>query len=117
MACFAVILLPLASRAHGANSPQGQTSAAGIDPTVLARAKAGDATSQSLVGAAYMQGKDFPADYAQAAVWFGKAADQGDAKGEASLALLYLAARTDASGLKSVGCSVAPQRPFSPKRR
>ena len=51
----------------------GQTQADGIDPALLARAKAGDAKSQLLVGFAY--GNDNHG--AEAAGWYQKAAENG----------------------------------------
>jgi TPR repeat protein len=56
---------------------------------VLTKAKAGDATSQSIVANAYLKGKGVWQDYAQAALWYRKAADQGDAKAQYNLGLLY----------------------------
>ena len=42
---------------------------------LLARANAGDATSQILVGDSYKTGKVVEKDYTQAAAWYRKAAD------------------------------------------
>ena len=61
----------------------------GIDSALLAKATAGDAASEFLVGYAYGSGKSVPLDYAQAAVWFRKAAEQGNADGQTALAVLY----------------------------
>jgi uncharacterized protein len=65
------------------------TQPSGIDPNLLAKANAGEATSQVLVGEAYAAGKDVDQDYKQAAEWYRKAADKGDINGELHLAALY----------------------------
>ena len=67
-----------------------------LDPAVLAKANAGDATAQVAVGLSYI-GKDVStrskkqadADYKAAAEWFRKAAEQGNIAGEMKLASLY----------------------------
>jgi hypothetical protein len=66
-------------------SPQG----AGIEATLLAKANAGDAAAQVLVGESYAEGKGVAQDYVQAAGWFRKAAEKGDASGQMHLAALY----------------------------
>jgi TPR repeat protein len=68
---------------------QPQTPPTGIDPALLAKARAGDAVSQKLVGFAYVEGKGIPQDYVQAAYWFRKAAEQGIDKAQYDLGLLY----------------------------
>jgi hypothetical protein len=68
-------------------SAQAQT--AGIDPTLLAKANAGDAVAQVLVGESYAAGKGIERDLKQAAEWYGKAAAKGDLAGERHLAVLY----------------------------
>ncbi|MGP8174055.1 MAG: tetratricopeptide repeat protein [Terracidiphilus sp.] len=83
IAAVATFLLPLSLQA------QTQTQPNGIDPALLAKARAGDAASQSVVAHAYMKGEGVPQDYAQAALWYGKAANQGDAKAQFDLGLLY----------------------------
>jgi TPR repeat protein len=62
---------------------------AGIDAALLAKANAGDAASQVLVGESYAGGKGVAQDYTQAADWYRKAADKGDISGELHLAALY----------------------------
>lgn len=66
------------------------------DPALLAKAIAGDASSQVLVGDAYAGGTvqtrtpgQLDADYRQAAEWYRKAAVQGLATGQLRLAALY----------------------------
>ncbi len=61
----------------------------GIDSSLLARANAGDAASQILVGDSYKTGKVVEKDYTQAAAWYRKAADQGRADAQIRLATLY----------------------------
>ena len=68
----------------------------GIDPTLLAKANAGDASAQVLVGDAFAAGNGLPRsssqlaeDLEQAAEWYRKAADKGDIAGEMRLAALY----------------------------
>jgi TPR repeat protein len=67
-----------------------------IDPALLAKATAGDAVSQLQLADAYAAGKGVPrdsrqlaADYSQAALWYRKAADQGNIVAQVHLADLY----------------------------
>jgi hypothetical protein len=76
-----------------ARAPQG----AGRASTAAARAEAesGDPSAQFKMGVSYEYGEGVPQDYAQAAVWYRKAAEQGRAPSEApvlaqfALAVLY----------------------------
>lgn len=61
----------------------------GTDSGLLARAKAGDPSSEFAVGRAYAKGEGVPQDYAQAVLWFRKAAEQGDVKAEYALGVSY----------------------------
>jgi TPR repeat protein len=61
----------------------------GIDPALLAKAKAGDASAQYSLGYAYENGKGAPQDYAQAVEWYEKAALQGYAAAQGALGLMY----------------------------
>nr|MCR5259142.1 sel1 repeat family protein [Desulfovibrio sp.] len=54
-----------------------------------AKAQAGDATSQCLLGAKYYKGEGCQRDYAKAAVWFEKAALQGDTIAQNNLGWQY----------------------------
>jgi TPR repeat protein len=70
--------------------------AVAVNPALLAKATAGDAASQVLVGEAYATGNGGPrdsrqltADYQQAAGWYRKAADQGSIVAQIHLADLY----------------------------
>jgi TPR repeat protein len=53
-------------------------------------AEQGNAAAQKGLGTLYEYGSAVPKDEAEAAVWYGKAAAQGDADGEFRLGLLYL---------------------------
>jgi TPR repeat protein len=64
------------------------SAAAGIDPALLAKANAGDAASQVLVGESYAAGKLVARDTKLAVAWYRKAAGQGDLAGELHLAAL-----------------------------
>ena len=68
-------------------SAQAQT--AGIDPSLLAKANAGDAAAQVQVGESYAAGTGGGRDLKLAAEWYGKAAGKGDLAGELHLAALY----------------------------
>src|SRR6516165_5105226 len=61
-----------------------------IDPTLLAKAQAGDAAAQVRLGNAYNYGRHgAKQDYAQALIWYRKGAEQGDADSEFQLGGLY----------------------------
>jgi TPR repeat protein len=62
---------------------------AGIDPTLMAKARAGNPDAEFRVGAQYELGAKVAQDPAQAAAWYRKAADQGFAQAEHSLGVLY----------------------------
>ena len=61
----------------------------GIDPALLAKAKAGDAKSQYDIDTAYEGGFGVPQDFAKVAFWDRKAAELGDAKAQADLGTMY----------------------------
>jgi len=61
----------------------------GIDSALLARANAGEAAAQVLVGESYAAGKGVERDLKQAAEWYRRAAEKGDVTGELHLAALY----------------------------
>ena len=54
-----------------------------------AKAARGDAEAQYAVASIYEKGEGMPKDYTQAAMWYGKAADQGQGKAQFWLARLY----------------------------
>jgi hypothetical protein len=67
-----------------------------VDPALLAKATAGDVIAEVQAGDAYSAGNGSPrdarqraADYAQAALWYRKAADQGSIPAQVHLAELY----------------------------
>jgi TPR repeat protein len=66
-----------------------QPSTSGVDAALLAKANSGDAPAQVAVGERYADGKGVQRDYAQAAAWYRKAADNGDISGELHLAGLF----------------------------
>ena len=61
----------------------------GVDPKLVAKANAGDAQAQTALGVAYADGIVVSQDYAKAASWFQKAADQGAAQAQDRLGKLY----------------------------
>jgi TPR repeat protein len=81
--------LPIPAFAQTASDRAANSQPAGIDPTLLAKANAGDAASQVAVGEDYAAGKGIARDYKQAAEWYRKAAEKGDVAGEMHLAALY----------------------------
>jgi len=54
-----------------------------------AKADAGNASAQVILGSAYARGKGVPRDYNEAAKWYRKAAEQGDAKAQFALGVMY----------------------------
>lgn len=60
-----------------------------IDPEIIIQAKAGDPVAQYKLGYDYYLGKGISQDYAQAAVWWQKAAEQGYADAQNNLGVLY----------------------------
>lgn len=74
----------------------GWGQAGNVDPAQLAKASAGDAAAQVQVGESYARAgaaehsqPEAEKDYAQAAAWYRKAADQNNIPGELHLAALY----------------------------
>jgi TPR repeat protein len=61
----------------------------GIDPVLLAKAKAGDATAQFKVGNDYGFAVNVPQNNAQAIFWYRKSAGQGNADAQNMLGYLY----------------------------
>jgi hypothetical protein len=60
-----------------------------IDPQLMEQAKAGDKVAQYKLGYDYYLGRGIAQDYAQAAVWWKKAAEQGYADAQNNLGVLY----------------------------
>jgi TPR repeat protein len=89
---IAFLALTLAPALAQAPAPPSAT----VNPALLAKASAGDAAAQVLVGEAYAAGSGGPRDsrqltedYKQAAAWYRKAADQGNTVAQIHLADLY----------------------------
>jgi TPR repeat protein len=61
----------------------------GIDPALLAKASAGNAPAEFRVGVQYELGAHVQKDFAKAAEWYRKAADNGYPQAQHSLGLLY----------------------------
>ncbi|HEY1986502.1 MAG TPA: tetratricopeptide repeat protein [Terracidiphilus sp.] len=66
-------------------APDGTT----IDPQLIEQAKGGDAVAQYKLGYDYYLGRGIAQDFAQAAVWWKNAADQGYADAQNNLGVLY----------------------------
>jgi Sel1 repeat len=64
-----------------------------IDIDLIEQAKAGDPKAQYTLGYHYYLGKGIAQDYAQAAVWWKKSADQGYAYAQNNLGVLYNSGR------------------------
>jgi TPR repeat protein len=69
--------------------PWPAQAAAELDRGVLARAQAGDAAAQNLLGDMYENGNGVERDPAQAAHWYRLAAEQGLADAQLNLGVLY----------------------------
>jgi len=63
-------------------SAMAEAKSKGVDPALLAKANAGSAEAQHQLGDMYYFGNGVRRDYAQAAVCYRKAAEQGDADSE-----------------------------------
>lgn len=73
-----------------APAPTPTTSSQAQNPETAKEQSAADSPeTQFHLGAMYENGNGVPQDYAQAAIWYRKAADQGDAKAEYRLGVLY----------------------------
>jgi TPR repeat protein len=59
------------------------------DGDTFARAKAGDALSQIILGGGYLDGTGVTQDYKQAVYWYTKAAEQGATLGQYNLGIMY----------------------------
>ena len=70
-----VVLVLLMSGAASAQTPTAPKESAEV-AAIRVKANAGDAQAQSTLGMSYL-GRGVPQDYAQAASWFRKAAEQG----------------------------------------
>ncbi len=93
-ALFALIVLALALIPALAQAPAAPPTP--VDPALLAKAAAGDATAQLKAGDAYAAGPGVPrdsrqlaADLKEAAAWYLKAANQGNSAAQVHLADFY----------------------------
>lgn len=62
----------------------------GIDPTLIAKARAGNVDAEFQVAMQYENGNGVAQDNKQAAYWFGKASEQGNVRAEYFLGVAYL---------------------------
>jgi hypothetical protein len=90
------LLFLLATALSSAAAQAPATPPTPVDPALLAKATAGDVAAEVQAGDAYSAGNGSPrdarqraADYAQAAAWYRKAADQGNIAAQIHLAELY----------------------------
>jgi hypothetical protein len=72
----------------------------GIDPALLAKAEAGDPEAERQVGVEYANGKMVPQDFTEAAMWYQKAAEQGNARAQRDMGLLYETGQEHCSGCR-----------------
>ena len=56
---------------------------------IISRANAGDSAAQVTLGVMFSAGRGLPQDYAQAVIWFRKAAEQGHASAQNNLGVIY----------------------------
>ncbi len=82
-------VLSIIAAAQSPASRGGAAAAAGIDPALMAKATAGNADAEFRVGVQYELGARVKKDPAQAAAWYGKAAENGDIRAQHSLGVLY----------------------------
>jgi TPR repeat protein len=83
--------VPVEQDSKAADIPATSTVSAAlpIDIDLIEQAKAGDAKAQYKLGYDYYKGHGIAQDYAQAAVWWKKSADQGFAYAQNNLGVLY----------------------------
>ena len=84
-----VLMIMITTICSGQGPAQGPAKTAGIDPALMAKANAGNAEAEFLVGTKYELGAQVPKDPGQAAAWYRKAADKGYPQAEHSLGILY----------------------------
>jgi TPR repeat protein len=84
------ILLVMQPRPAAQNAAVNLPTKPPVDPsTILAKAKAGDASAQAQLGTLYAKGEGVTNDYAEAAKWFSQAAAQGNPDGQVGLGELF----------------------------
>ena len=86
----APVVPPQQDSKAAANIPATSSpSAPAVDVDVIEQAKAGDARAQYKLGYDYYLGHGIAQDYAQAAIWWKKSADQGFPEAQNNLGVLY----------------------------
>ncbi len=85
-----LVFIALISTICYSQSPDtGSGVGTGIEPTLMAKANAGNPEAEFMVGTKYELGARVAKDPAQAAAWYRKAADRGYAPAQHSLGVLY----------------------------
>ncbi len=84
---LAILILPFG---HSSAFPPNELAEKDLQ-TLKIHASQGDADAQNNLGESYFKGKGVPKNYAQARLWFEKAAAQGHAYAQNNLAELYFA--------------------------
>lgn len=80
---------PKATNEAAVAPPGGAAADQPVDPHIIEQAKAGDMVAQYKLGYDYYLGRGIALDFAQAAIWWRKAADQGLAEAMNNLGALY----------------------------
>ena len=89
---LAILLFAAGVALPGAEAPS-DAKARKIFLEAKAKAEAGDAVAQSILGDCYYFGEGVREDEAEAAKWYRKAADQGDVRAQFSLGVMYAKGR------------------------
>jgi TPR repeat protein len=84
-----ITVFSILSSAQRPASKSGESQGSGIDPALMAKAKAGNPDAEFRVGVQYELGARVKKDPAQAAEWYRKAAESGDVRAQHSLGVLY----------------------------
>ena len=88
VACVALVL-GTAIAWHGHKAKANERMLAETARVTLVRAQQGDAKLQFDIGHMYFHGEGVPQNYAEALLWFRKAADQGNAKAQYAVGYMY----------------------------
>ncbi len=86
---IAPIPTPTPAPAQEGGSATSNPTATSIEPALLSQALSGDANAEFTLGSKYAAGQGVPKDYALAAVWDRKAAEQGNVGAELALGAIY----------------------------
>lgn len=98
---FAIVtsLAPLVACKKDSDVTSSSSSARLVNvPALRAKAEQGDALAQAGLAQLYLEGRQLPVDYPQAAQWARRAAEQGAADGQYTLATLIEAGRAGTNG-------------------